>query len=308
MPELPEVETVRRSLAALLAGRTIKRAEVLLPRIVRTPDAAEFCRLLAGRSIHGVGRRGKYLLLDLGAEILVSHLRMEGRYGLWGAGEPLEKHTHVIFYLDDETELRYRDVRQFGTMDLVPAADALRLSGLRELGVEPLDSAFTTEYLLGRLKEKRAPIKAALLDQSVVAGLGNIYVDEILFKAGVHPERPAHRLRRGALAAIVSVTRATIAEAIRLGGSSVKSYVDGHGTPGSYQFSLQVYGRAGQPCLRCGDIIRKGRVGGRGTHVCVRCQKPPRKALIASAQRGAAVRTADGGRRAAASSTRGERA
>lgn len=293
MPELPEVETVRRSLEQILSGRTISGVAVHLPRIVRTPsDAGEFCRRLEGRVVTGVRRRGKYLLVDLDGDVLVSHLRMEGRFGLRLASEPLEPHTHVVFALLGGDELRYRDVRQFGTMDLLPASDLDSLRGLRELALEPVEEGFDGAYLVQRLQGKRTPVKAALLDQTVVAGLGNIYVDEILFQARVHPERKAASLRRSEADAIAVCARDTLLEAIRLGGSSVKSYVDGFGAPGTYQYSLRVYGRADEPCCRCGAPIRKGRVGGRGTHVCVVCQKPPRGALIQAVPAGGAGRRA----------------
>ena len=296
MPELPEVETVRKSLEQILFRRTIVCAEVLLPRIVRTPEPAEFCRRLSGRAVSAVRRRGKYLLIDLGEDILVSHLRMEGRYGLHAPGEPRALHTHVVFRLDGGQELRYRDVRQFGTMDLLSAAAAAEWDRLRELAPEPLDPGFDACYLRRRLQNRRAPIKAALLDQTVVAGLGNIYADEILFRAGIHPERAAGGLRPAELSALADAARDIIAAAIEQGGSSIKSYVHGFGAPGGFQFSLRVYGRAGQPCVACGSPVVKGRVGGRGTHVCVRCQRPPRLAAIRADGTGAAKGAGRSGR------------
>jgi len=280
MPELPEVETVRRSLAALLQGQTIARVDVRLHRLIRTPDVAMFVATLRGVPVLAVRRRAKYLLFDLGDHVLVSHLRMEGRYGMYAAGDPEEAHTHVVFSLTDGRELRYRDVRQFGTFDLLPVEAVNDFSALGRLGPEPDDEGFDAPYLRDRLSERTAPIKSLLLDQTVVAGLGNIYVDEILHRSGIHPERPAGRLKRADLGRIVEQTKQVIAESIRQGGSSIKSYVSGHGTPGAFQFSLRVYGRQGKPCLTCGREIAKGRVGGRGTHVCLSCQKPPRTATI----------------------------
>ncbi|MCY0876473.1 MAG: DNA-formamidopyrimidine glycosylase [Firmicutes bacterium] len=287
MPELPEVETVRRGLEALLVGHTIERVEVRLPRIVRSPDLASFTHSLAGAQVTAVERRGKYLLICTGDLTLVSHLRMEGRYGLYNATDPVLPHTHVLFHLADGTELRYRDVRQFGTMDLLSPGALSHWPALQTLGPEPLSDSFDVSYLQRLARKRKAPIKAVLLDQTVVAGLGNIYVDEILHRAGIHPERSAASLSRAALSAIVEQARTVIGEAIAMGGSSIKSYVNGYGAPGGYQFSLRVYGRAGQPCASCGSEIVKGRVAGRGTHVCLTCQKPPRQAAIKAERRGA---------------------
>ncbi|MCY0902453.1 MAG: bifunctional DNA-formamidopyrimidine glycosylase/DNA-(apurinic or apyrimidinic site) lyase [Firmicutes bacterium] len=282
MPELPEVETVRRSLAALLEGQTIARVDVRLARLIRTPDVAVFVATLAGVPVLAVRRRAKYLLFDLGDHVLISHLRMEGRYGMYAAGDPEDAHTHVVFTLADGRELRYRDVRQFGTFDLIRVEALNDFSALGRLGPEPDDEEFDVPYLRERLGGRTAPIKSLLLDQTVVAGLGNIYVDEILHRAGIHPERPAGRLKQTDLRRLVEHTRQVIGESIMQGGSSIKSYVSGYGAPGAFQFSLRVYGREGKPCLTCGREIVKGRVGGRGTHVCLSCQKPPRTAAIRS--------------------------
>ncbi|KUO97066.1 bifunctional DNA-formamidopyrimidine glycosylase/DNA-(apurinic or apyrimidinic site) lyase [Ferroacidibacillus organovorans] len=282
MPELPEVETVRKGLDSLLAGRVIRAARVHLPRIVRQPDMDTFCALLRERCIERVRRRGKYLLIDLGEWTLVSHLRMEGRYGVFAADEDVAPHTHVRFILDRGEELRYRDVRQFGTMDLLPTAQLASHRGLAALGPEPLAAEFDEMVLEEKLQSRSGPIKGVLLDQSVVAGIGNIYADEILFAARVHPERVAQRLTRRQVRELVYATKRILAASIEQGGSSVKSYVDGFGEQGRFQYALHVYGREGLPCACCGNPVRKGRVAGRGTHVCVVCQTPPRGAQITS--------------------------
>ena len=275
MPELPEVETVRRNLQGLVAGRRILRVRVTLPRIVRSPDVAEFAARVSQCTIRDVLRRGKYLLFDLGRDTLVSHLRMEGRYSVKRADDAEELHTHVVFDLDGDWQLRYQDVRQFGTMDLVPSDDLTRLAGLRDLGREPLDPSFTGAYLRAAAARRRTPVKALLLNQTVVAGLGNIYVDEVLFRARVHPERQSSELTKGQCDAIAENARRTISLAVEAGGSSVRSYVNGLGAQGTFQSLLQVYGRAGQPCAACGGAIEKIRVAGRGTHICPRCQRMP---------------------------------
>lgn len=271
---------MRRGLEELTVGRVIDYVDVRLLRILRQPGFDEFTSRLQGARIEAVSRRGKYLLFDLGNNVLIVHLRMEGRFGLYSAADPILLHTHVIFHFKDTMELRYNDIRQFGTMDLLAKEDVEQFTPLSSLGLEPLDANLTAQYLKEKLRSRRAPIKAVLLDQNVVAGLGNIYVDEILFAAQIHPERMANKLSKKDLDRIVEACTDIIDHAICLGGSSIKSYVNGYGQLGSFQYALRVYGRQGQSCARCGGMIVKGRVAGRGTHVCVSCQKPPRRAKI----------------------------
>lgn len=277
MPELPEVENVKRSLEALVTGKTIRDVDVRLGRIVRKPDDAMlFSSLLEGCVINGVSRRGKYLLFDVPPYTLVSHLRMEGQYRLCESNEPLVPHTHVIFHFDDGTELRYRDVRQFGTMDLVRDESEFP-SGLAELGPEPFDEALTPDGFYARLHKRTAPIKAVLLDQTVIAGLGNIYVDEALHMSGIHPERAASTLNKKQISLLLDKIREILLRAIEAGGSSIKTYVNGYGRHGGFQMELAVYGREGETCRTCGTVIEKSRVAGRGTHVCPKCQPKPRR-------------------------------
>ncbi|MCF8566214.1 bifunctional DNA-formamidopyrimidine glycosylase/DNA-(apurinic or apyrimidinic site) lyase [Alicyclobacillus tolerans] len=276
MPELPEVENVRRSLEALVVGRTIAQVEVRLPRIVRTPgDTRRFEAELAGATIQRVDRRGKYLLFSMPPLTLVSHLRMEGQYRLVEQTEPVEPHTHVFFRFTDGTELRYRDVRQFGTMDLVSQAGPWP-EGLEKLGPEPFDPDLNEQTLYARIHSRTAPIKAVLLDQTCLAGLGNIYVDEALYEAGIHPETHANRITRVKVKLLLAAIRDILQRAIDAGGSSVKSYVNGYGRHGGFQIELNVYSRDGEACRRCGTPIEKLKVAGRGTHVCPHCQKRER--------------------------------
>lgn len=281
MPELPEVENVRRSLEEMVVGKTIIKVEVHLPRIVRTPnDPQRFAVELAGCRITGVRRRGKHLLIDVPPYVLVSHLRMEGQYRLCATTEPVLPHTHMVFYFDDGTELRYRDVRQFGTMDLVPATAPWPTAwprGLTSLGPEPLDEAFTADKLYRLLHRRNAPVKAVLLDQTAIAGLGNIYVDEALFASGIHPARLASQVKRKEAETLFTAIQDVLTRAIEAGGSSVKTYVNGYGRHGGFQMELNVYAREGEACRICGMPIEKIRVAGRGTHFCPRCQKPPRQ-------------------------------
>lgn len=279
MPELPEVETVKRTLNTLVAGKTIERVTVTLPRIIQRPaNIEEFCDALSGHTIEQVERRGKFLRILLDGLTLVSHLRMEGRYGVFKAGEPVEKHTHVIFHLTDGSELRYKDVRQFGTMHLFRRDEEWGMPPLQKLGVEPLSEQFTPEVLTALLRKRRSFIKPVLLNQHVVVGIGNIYVDEALFRAGIHPLRPADELTDAECVRLHEAIVATLIEAVEAGGSSIKSYVNGQGEMGMFQHQLQMYGRQGEPCIRCGQIIEKSVVGGRGTHYCPRCQKQSQRA------------------------------
>ncbi|MFD2699886.1 DNA-formamidopyrimidine glycosylase [Paenibacillus shunpengii] len=273
MPELPEVETVRRTLNTLIVGKYIDRVTVHLPRIIQRPDDIEaFAMELAGHTIQGVERRGKFLRIMLDGLVLVSHLRMEGRYGLYQEGDPLEKHTHVVFHFSDGTELRYKDVRQFGTMHLFKIGEDLANKPLMKLGLEPLDEAFTLESFIKVIGARTTKIKIALLNQEYVVGIGNIYVDEALFRAGIHPEQPANTLREEQLALLHQSIIDTLLEAVQAGGSSIKSYVNGQGEMGMFQHQLKIYGRKDEPCTECGTIIVKSVVGGRGTHTCPKCQ------------------------------------
>jgi formamidopyrimidine-DNA glycosylase len=273
MPELPEVETVRRTLNQLVAGKRIERVTVRLPRIIQRPaEPEQFAAALAGRTIESVERRGKFLRILMDGLVLVSHLRMEGRYGVYGKDEPIELHTHVIFHFDDGTELRYKDVRQFGTMHLFAPGEDLMLPPLNKLGIEPLEDAFTLAAFKQALAGRITKIKPLLLNQELVVGLGNIYVDEALFTAGIHPERTADTLKSAEWARLHEAIRATLGRAVEAGGSSIKSYVNGQGEMGMFQHELLVYGRKNEPCRRCGRSIEKLVVGGRGTHICTKCQ------------------------------------
>lgn len=273
MPELPEVETVRRGLETLIVGKTILGVKVQLPRIIRHPGVSEFERRLMNRSIVAVRRRGKYLLLDIPPYTFVSHLRMEGQYRVADHGEPIAQHTHVIFQLTGGLELRYRDVRQFGTMDVVADGEAMP-SGLTSLGPEPFDPHLTAKVLRQRFGNRSAPIKSVLLNQTCIAGLGNIYVDEALFLSGIHPLTKANQIGEKRAVKLLDAIRDILRRAIEAGGSSVRTYVNGYGRHGGFQMQLSVYAREGEPCPVCGQPIEKIRLGGRGTHYCPRCQRP----------------------------------
>jgi formamidopyrimidine-DNA glycosylase len=274
MPELPEVETVRKTLELLVIGKKIKGVSVFWPKMIKHPEETdEFIHSLKGQEILEMGRRGKFLIFYLNEVSLVSHLRMEGKYGLYDEHDPVEKHTHVIFHFTDGTELRYRDVRKFGTMHLYKKGEELLHRPLIQLGAEPFDKNFTVQYLQQKLKKTDRIVKAALLDQSVLVGLGNIYVDEALFRAGIHPDRKAKSLTRKEMIELHRCIIETLKEAVEMGGSTIRSYVNSQGQMGMFQQNLFVYSRKDEDCRLCGTPIEKKVSAGRGTHYCPRCQK-----------------------------------
>jgi len=275
MPELPEVETVVRSLEKNLAGLIITSVNILMPKIIRYPKPENFVEQLVGRQIQKkLGRRGKYILIHLsGGLTLVIHLRMTGRLVYCEKDYPVEKHTHVIFHLDNGKQLRFSDIRQFGRMQLVPSAGIEALAGIKDLGPEPLDENFTREYLKKELRRRRTRIKPLLLDQEFIAGLGNIYADEALFRAKVHPERLAADLNAREVAALHKGIVEVISGGIEHRGTTFRDYVDGEGRSGSFQYHLKVYNREGLPCSRCGSPITRIKVAGRSSYFCPSCQK-----------------------------------
>jgi formamidopyrimidine-DNA glycosylase len=269
VPELPEVETVVRGLAPALVGRRVVAVQVRERRL-RGGVAPSFAARLTGRVVTGLARRGKYVLatLDDGRVWLV-HLGMTGRLTLARGAPPAERHDHVVVALDDGRILTYNDARRFGRMAVVAAEDVAAETGE---GLEPLAAEFHAVALFALTRRRKTSIKALLMDQRRVAGLGNIYVNEILFQAGVRPGRRAGRLGRADCARIVDATRAVLADAIRRGGSSISDYRDGHGQPGWFQLEHRVYDRAGKPCVRCAAPIRARVIVGRSTFYCPRCQ------------------------------------
>lgn len=274
MPELPEVETIKRTLETLVLNKTIKKTTIHWPKIIQSPDdTAHFKQLLDGELIESMSRKGKFLLFYMKEYVLVSHLRMEGKYRVASDSEPIDKHTHVIFHFTDGTELRYNDVRKFGTMHLLPIGKEFTVKPLNKLGPDPFEAAYELDYFQSRLSKTSRYIKAALLDQNVIAGLGNIYVDEVLFLSGVHPEKRANTLSENEIVNIFKHTRQVLEKAVYQGGTTIRSYVDGQGEMGMFQQSLFVYGQVEEPCKHCGESILKLKVAGRGTHICPACQQ-----------------------------------
>jgi formamidopyrimidine-DNA glycosylase len=277
VPELPEVETVRARIAPVLAGRLLERVEILDPRLVRPYEPAEVAAELEGERVAAVDRRGKYLIVrfDSGRSLLV-HLRMTGslRHLPERDGEGADPHRRAVVRLDDGSAVAYRDVRRFGTWLLLEPGELEPYLAAR-VGEEPLDVLFTAARLGARLARRRAPVKAALLDQRTLAGLGNIYVDEALWRARIHPLRPAESLDRNELRRLHRGIRAALEAGIARQGSTLRDYRLPDGGEGAMQDDFRVYGRGGEPCRRCGTPIAKSRVGGRGTWFCPVCQRRP---------------------------------
>ncbi|KDN57227.1 DNA-formamidopyrimidine glycosylase [Exiguobacterium sp. AB2] len=274
MPELPEVETVCRRLRPFVSGKTIEAVDVFDAKIIRGHEPDQFVEHLLGETILDVERRGKFILFKLTNGYLVSHLRMEGKFFPHDERVSPVKHSHVIFTFTDGTTLHYNDVRKFGTMELKTNEELFVTPPLSLLALEPFDPEVTAEALHRRLSRMNVrAIKTALLDQSIFVGLGNIYVDETLFRAGVHPTRPAASLSYAEVETVRQEAIAVLTEAIERGGSTIRSYTNPDGATGTFQETLYVYGQTGNPCQKCGRSIEKMKLGGRGTHYCPHCQQ-----------------------------------
>ncbi len=271
MPELPEVETTRRGSAPHVVGRRVARLSVYDSRL-RWPVPADLADRLVGRTIEGLDRRSKYLLFRIGADTLLVHLGMTGSLRVHRRAPPLQKHDHVDIALDDGTVLRYHDPRRFGAMLWVPAPAAAHPL-LARLGPEPFDAAFDAAGFRRATRARTAAIKLVLMDNGVVVGVGNIYANEALFRAGIRPTTPARRVSQPRLARLVDAVRAVLTEAIAKGGSTLRDYVDARGEPGYFQLDYYVYGREGEPCRVCTTPIRMRRLGARASFYCPRCQK-----------------------------------
>jgi len=274
MPELPEVETIRSGLAPALAGRRFERVEIVDPRLTRPEDPDAVAAELQGERVVDVRRRGKDLIFafESGRHLLV-HLRMTGSFE-HPASDRADPHRRAVVRLDDGSDVAYRDLRRFGTWLLVEPGELDQYLAER-IGEEPLEPGFTTSVLAGGLEGRRAPIKAALLDQRAVAGVGNIYADEALWYARIHPLRPAGELTKAEVAALRKGIRRALEVGIARQGATLSTYRGPDGSPGRMQLELKVYGREEEPCDRCGTPIIKGRVAGRGTWYCPTCQPPP---------------------------------
>ncbi len=271
MPELPEVETTKRGLEPLLVGQKI-RAAIVRNRAMRQPVPRRLPQLLAGATIRGLARRGKYLLVDCGAGTLILHLGMSGRLWVVRDGAAPARHDHFDLVLENGTVVRLRDPRRFGLV-LWQAGDPLAHALLAKIGPEPLSTAFDGAWLYRITRNRSAAIKQVLMDSHVVAGVGNIYASEALFRAGISPRAAARRLSRERCHVLAARIRETLELAISAGGSSLRDYVRSDGMAGNYQSQFMVYDRAGTPCQHCGTSIREIRQGQRSTFFCPRCQR-----------------------------------
>ena len=274
MPELPEVETVRRGLETRLAGRVITSVETRRADL-RFPFPSGFEEQLAGRRIVHVGRRAKYLLIELsGGLIMLSHLGMSGRYAIDPEGKP-GLHDHVVFRIDDGGQVVYSDPRRFGFMDLMDGAQFAENRFLKVLGIEPLGNVLSGDMLSTVLTGKRTPIKAALLDQRIVAGIGNIYACEALYRAGISPRRRAYTVAGKRADRLAAAVREVLQDAIAAGGSSLRDFAAADGELGYFQHRFEVYGKEDQACVKptCGGIVRRIVQSGRSTFYCPVCQR-----------------------------------
>ena len=273
MPELPEVETVKETLKLKLIGKKIKDIKVYYDGIIAYPEVKEFSKQIKNLPIKDVKRRGKWLMFDLDKYYLLSHLRMEGKYFFKNKEDKLDNHEHVVFILDDDEELRYRDTRKFGKMYLIKKEDINSIGPIKDLGLEPWDDNLTKEYLRSKYKNKRLPIKTVLLDQSIIVGIGNIYADEILFLSKLNPLIKCCDLNDNDLENIIKYTKEVLEKAIKLGGTTIRTYTSVDGVHGRFQNELLIHGKDKEVCPNCGQPAEKIRVGGRGTYYCINCQK-----------------------------------
>jgi len=269
MPELPEVETVKNTLKKQILNKTIALSNIYWNNIIAFPKPEEFKEKIKNQTINNILRRGKWLMFELDDYFLLSHLRMEGKYFIRKKGDERNKHEHVIFTFTDNTELRYHDTRKFGKMYLIDKDKVYTEKPLKDLGKEPWDETLTKEYLKEKLNKKA--IKTQLLDQSIIVGIGNIYVDEVLFLSKINPETEGNKLTDKDLENIITYTKQTLEKAIELGGTTVKSYTSSEGVHGRFQNELLVHTK--EICPECNTTIEKITVGGRGTYYCPKCQK-----------------------------------
>ncbi len=269
MPELPEVETVRRALKKEVLNKKILSASIYWSNIIAYPEVKEFENKIKNQIILDINRYGKWLMFELNDYYLLSHLRMEGKYFIRNMKDPKEKHQHVIFHFSDGTDLRYNDTRKFGKMYLIKKEEVYNVKPLKDLGLEPWSPKLTTNYLKNKFRHK--PIKTELLNQEVIVGIGNIYADEILFLCKLNPLKLADTLTKKDYQNIIDNTRNTLSKAIESGGTTIKSYTSSEGVHGRFQNELLVHTK--KQCPVCKKDITKIAIGGRSTYYCEKCQK-----------------------------------
>ena len=273
MPEKPEVITVVKSLIPEIVHKEITGCNIYWSNIIAYPSVEDFKKNIIGQRINGIKTRGKFIVIELDDYSLLVHLRMEGKFFFRKKNDKLNKHEHVELILDDEISFRFHDVRKFGKMYLIKKEDTYKVKPLSDLGLEYDDETLTSNYLLSKFKNKKLPIKTVLLDQSVITGIGNIYDDEILFMSGISPYKKACDLTKKDCSNIISNTRTVLEKAIKLGGTTIKSFTSSEGVHGLFQNELLVHGKGGSECPKCHSILLKTKINGRGTHYCEKCQK-----------------------------------
>lgn len=273
MPELPEVETVKETLKLKILNKKIKDINVYYADIIENISVKEFIEKLKDETFNNVHRKGKWLIFELNNYFLLSHLRMEGKYNIKNVGDYRNKHEHIVFTLEGNEELRYMDTRKFGKMHLIKKDELYTSLPLSELGLEPWDQNLNKFYLFDKFKNKKTAIKTTLLDQTIIAGIGNIYADEILYFCKLNPQKRTCDLKEIDLENIIKYTRKVLEEAIQMGGTTIRSYTSSEGVHGRFQQNLKVHNNKGKKCENCNTLIDKITVNGRGTFYCPKCQK-----------------------------------
>ncbi len=272
MPEIAEVRTVKKALKSKLIGRKIIDIVYRYDGIIKS-NKDEFKTILVGKKITDIESNGKWLYIKLGSYTILSHLRMEGKYYIKPTDEPYEKHEHIIFELDNNTDLRYKDTRKFGIMMLVKTKDINKIKEINKLGIEPDSDLLTCQYIYDKVHNSNKTIKELLLDQSIINGLGNIYVDEVLYASKILPTRLGNSINIEECERIKEESSRIIKKATECGGTTIRSYTSSLGVKGTYQEHLLVHTKEKEKCMICGNIIKKIKVGGRGTYICNKCQK-----------------------------------
>lgn len=272
MPEKPEVLTVVKNLKTKILAKTIKRVDVYWDNIIENPSVSEFKKKLEGQTINDITTRGKWIILHLNDYVLLIHLRMEGKFLFRYSGEIINKHEHVVFTFTDNEEMRFHDVRKFGKMYLLDKDDYLNKAPLKDMGYEYNDKLLTANYLHDKLARKSIPIKTSLLDQSIIAGIGNIYDDEILFLSKISPFRKSNLVSLKECDDIIKNTNIVLDKAIKLGGTTIKSFTSSEGVHGLFQNELLVHGKRNELCPVCGEKLKVEKINGRSSYYCPKCQ------------------------------------
>ena len=272
MPEIAEVETVRNTLKNLILNKEIKSVNVIYPKMLES-NVEEFKKLLPGRKFIDIKRVGKWLIFDLGDYYLLSHLRMEGKFFVKNHDDEINKHEHIIITFTDNTDLRYHDTRKFGRMNLIKKEDLGKTEAIKKQGIEPISPDLTKEYLYDKIHSKHLPMKTILLDQTIIAGLGNIYADEVLFASKIHPLTKGCDITLNDCKRIKESSKKIIEEAIKYSGTTIRSYTSEEGVSGLFQNSLNVHKRENEKCKECGFVIVREKINGRSSYYCPNCQK-----------------------------------